>query len=122
MASAKKTILIVEDEPVLRMVALDMVEAAGFDAIEAANANEAIAILEKREDIRIVFSDIDMRGGMDGIRLAEFIRKRWPPVDIVLTSGHILPEAAELPERSRFFSKPYKEADVVSVFRAMAEG
>lgn len=117
---AKKIILVVEDEPVLRMAAVDMIESANFEAIAAANADEAIAILKERTDIRIVFTDIDMRGGMDGIALAAFIRHRWPPIEIVMASGHIRPAMEQMPERSRFFSKPYKDSDVIAAFEALA--
>ena len=81
-------VLVVEDEFFSRLHAVDLVEAAGFRAIEASNADEAIGILEKRKDIRIVFTDIDMPGSMDGLRLARAIRERWPPIELILTSGH----------------------------------
>jgi YesN/AraC family two-component response regulator len=68
--------------------AANLVEAAGFIPIEASNADEAIAILESRKDLRIVFTDIDMPGSMDGYKLARAIRERWPPTELILTSGH----------------------------------
>ena len=73
-------------------------EAAGYKAIEASNADEAIAILEMRKDIRIVFTDIDMPGSMDGLRLAHAIRDRWPPIELILTSGHVDVPKSEVPE------------------------
>lgn len=82
----RKVVLVVEDEPILRMTAVDMVEDAGFEAVEAADATEAIRILERRLDIRIVFTDIDMPRGIDGMKLAALIRDRWPPIEIILTS------------------------------------
>ena len=112
-------VLVVEDEPLLRMAAVDMVEAAGFRALEAADATEAIAILESRLDVGIVFSDIDMPRGMDGLRLAEVIRNRWPPIHLILTSGHVTPPAGKLPAGSAFFPKPYLENDVVAAMRQM---
>jgi CheY-like chemotaxis protein len=81
-------VLVVEDEVLSRLHAVDLVEDAGYTAIEASNADEAIAILEARKDIRIVFTDIDMPGSMDGLKLAHAIRKRWPPIELILTSGH----------------------------------
>ncbi|WP_022719795.1 response regulator [Rhodopseudomonas sp. B29] len=113
-------VLIVEDEPLLRMAAADMVESAGFTVIEAANATEAVSILESRTDIRIVFSDIDMPHGIDGMKLAALIRTRWPPIEIILVSGHINAPDVELPARSLFFSKPYDERRVVSAMKAFA--
>jgi CheY-like chemotaxis protein len=84
---ARPVVVVVEDEPLVRMHAAAMIESAGFDTVEAGNADEAIAILEARKDIRIVFTDVEMPGSMDGLRLARAIRDRWPPVELVLTSG-----------------------------------
>lgn len=113
-------ILVVEDEPILRLAAMDMVEAAGFGAIEARNADEAVAILERRSDVRIVFTDIDMPGSMDGMKLAAAIRDRWPPIKIVLTSGHCAPDLSGLPAGTRFFEKPYNDRRVIDAMRALA--
>lgn len=101
--------LVVEDEPFSRFHAVNLVEDAGFIAIEAANADEAIAILESRKDIRIVFTDIDMPGSMDGLKLARAVRERWPPIELILISGHFDIRQDEIPERGRFFSKPYRD-------------
>lgn len=113
-------VLVVEDEPILRMMAVDLVEDAGFTAVEAADADTAVAILEGRPDIRIVFTDIDLPGGLDGMKLAAAIRDRWPPIDIILTSGHLRPAAADLPARSVFFSKPYSHERVTETMQRMA--
>lgn len=82
-------ILIVEDEFLLRLDSAETIESAGFVVIQAANANEAIAILSARPDIHVVFTDIQMPGSMDGLKLARFFRDRWPPIKIVATSGHV---------------------------------
>ena len=116
---AKTVILVVEDEPLLRMSAVDMIEEAGFEAVEAADAAEAVRILETRLDIRIVFTDIDMPSGIDGMKLAACIRDRWPPIMLVLTSGHHHPSEVTMPENSLFFPKPYKERDVIAAFRRL---
>ena len=116
----KELVLVVEDEPLLRMLAIDVVEEAGFEAIEAANADIAVAILESRTDIRIVFTDIDMPGSMDGVKLAAAIRDRWPPIDIIVTSGHVSLESIALPDRAVFYSKPYNTAKVAGTLRSMA--
>ena len=113
-------LLVVEDEPLLRMMAVDLGEDAGFEVVEAANAADAVAILETRPDIRIVFTDIDMPGGMDGMRLAACIRDRWPPIDIILTSGKARPQAAALPTRAVFFPKPYRHDEVTTAMRGFA--
>ena len=120
LAPLRPVVLIVEDEPLLRLSAIDMVEEAGFEAVVASDATEAVEILEKRLDIRIVFTDIDMPRGLDGIKLAALVRDRWPPIEIILTSGHISPKAADLPARSVFFSKPYRQKDVVEAMRKFA--
>ncbi len=100
-------VLVVEDEPLQRMMAIDLVEDAGFEAIGAADAEEAVRILEARSDIRIVFTDIDMPGSIDGMMLAAAIRDRWPPIEIIITSGHIREEEVVIPVRGVFFPKPY---------------
>ena len=112
-------VLVVEDQPLLRMMAVDMVEDAGFEVVEAADADEAIAILEARADIRIVFTDVDMPRGMDGIRLAASIRDRWPPIDIIITSGKVAVSTEMMPARSVFFSKPYRPQEVVALMQSM---
>ncbi|GAB4064799.1 hypothetical protein GCM10028812_05270 [Ancylobacter sonchi] len=102
------------------MTAVDMVEEAGFEALEAADATEAIQILEARLDICIVFTDIDMPRGMDGMKLATLIRDRWPPIEIIVTSGHIDARHVHLPVRSLFFPKPYDEKHVMAAMRRFA--
>ncbi|MBD9390366.1 response regulator [Agrobacterium sp. AGB01] len=116
----KNVVLVVEDEPLLLMAAVDLVEEAGFEAVEARNADEAIEILNARKDIRIVFTDIDMPGSMDGMKLAAMVRDRWPPVEIIIVSGHRKVSDDDLPERSVFFSKPYDVDRVTAQLQAMA--
>ena len=113
-------VLVVEDEFFSRLHAVNLVEAAGYKAIEASNADEAIAILETRKDIRIVFTDIDMPGSMDGLKLAGAIRDRWPPIELILTSGHVDVPESEFPERGVFFSKPYRDQEIVSALQKFA--
>lgn len=117
---AKQVVLVVEDEPLLRMMALDLVEEAGFDVIEAANADEAVDILESRSDIRILFTDIDMPGTLDGLKLAAVVRDRWPPIEIIIVSGQIRPLRDDMPARSVFFSKPYETDRVQDALRGFA--
>ena len=119
-APGRPVILVVEDEPLLRLNAVDMVEEAGFEAVEAADATEAVAILEKRLDIRIIFTDIDMPRGIDGVKLAALVRDRWPPIEIIVTSGHIAPRQQDLPARALFFAKPFKEKEVVEAMWKLA--
>jgi CheY-like chemotaxis protein len=116
----KSIVLVVEDEPLLRMGAVDMVENAGFEVVEAANATEAIHILETRLDVRVVFSDIDMPPGLDGFEMAALIRNRWPLIEIILVSGHTNPGSDTLPSRAVFFPKPYRERDILAAIRRFA--
>jgi YesN/AraC family two-component response regulator len=102
------------------MAAIAMVDHAGFEAVEAANAAQAIEVLESRMDIRIVFSDIDMPQGVDGVRLAAIIRDRWPQIEIILTSGFLESSRVELPTRGLFFSKPYDEQQVIAAMQKFA--
>lgn len=113
-------ILVVEDEPLLRLFAAEMIEDAGFEVVQAANADEAVGILEARSDIRIVFTDIDMPYGIDGMQLAACIRDRWPPIGIIITSGKPFPPTARLPERSVFYPKPYSQGQVIDTIQRMA--
>jgi DNA-binding NtrC family response regulator len=102
------------------MHAVDIVEAAGFEVIEASNADHAVRILESRDDVRIVFTDIDMPGSMDGMKLAAAVRNRWPPIEIILTSGLYDVKRDEMPARSVFLRKPYRSDEVVATLRRMA--
>jgi CheY-like chemotaxis protein len=120
IAASQPYVLVVEDEFFSRMHAADLVEAAGYRPIEVSNAYEAIAILEARKDILIVFTDIDMPGSTDGLKLARAIRDRWPPIELILTSGHFDVPEGDIPERGLFFSKPYRDNEIVSALRRFA--
>jgi CheY-like chemotaxis protein len=100
-------ILIVEDDLLIRMNAADMVRDMGFDVLEAADADEAVKLLETVPAITVVFTDIQMPGSMDGLRLAEVIRHRWPPVLLLITSGQVSPADDDIPRGARFMAKPY---------------
>jgi two-component sensor histidine kinase/CheY-like chemotaxis protein len=112
-------VLVVEDEMVLRMRAVDIVEDAGFTPVEAVNADEAIAILESRSDIDLLFTDIQMPGSMDGLKLAHAVHDRWPSIKIMLVSGQVRPSDAERPVDSRFFGKPLAARQMINELRAM---
>jgi CheY-like chemotaxis protein len=117
ISEAKRAvILIVEDELLIRMNAVEMIEEA-YEVVEAASADEAIAILERRLDITVVFTDIQMPGSMDGLKLAAAVRDRWPPIRIVATSGHVKLAPGDLPEGSRFLQKPYSAAEITKTLR-----
>jgi len=118
-ASHRPVVLVVEDEVLLRMDAAEVIQSAGFDVLEARSADEAISILEQRNDIRLIFTDINMPGSMDGVKLAHFVKNRWPPIKIIATSGHAKIDANELPEGSLFMPKPYAGAEVADTIHEL---
>jgi len=116
-ASTRQVVLIVEDEALVRMTAVDMIEEAGFEILEAANADEAILLLEARRDITVLFTDIEMPGSMDGLRLAQAVRGRWPPIKIIATSGRCVVRDGDLPSGGLFLPKPYSSTQISSALR-----
>ena len=112
-------VLVVEDEMILRMRAVDIVEDAGFVPVEATSADEAIEILESRDDISLLFTDIQMPGSMDGLKLAHATHARWPHIKIILVSGQIDVTDADKPDDSRFFHKPLEIQQMVRELQDM---
>src|SRR4029078_9163670 len=108
------TVLVVEDEPLISMDIADRLRETGFSVFEAESADAAIRILETRSDIHLVFTDIDMPGSMDGLKLATYVRDRWPPIKLIVTSGHVAPADGILPKGGRFFPKPYEVGAISS--------
>ena len=122
MNQGKHVVLVVEDSPIIRMGAVELVLSAGYEALQARDADEAIRILESRSDIDLVFTDVQMPGTMDGIRLSHYIRERWPPVKLILASGNAILEESSLPKGSGFFAKPYVDNAIVEAMaRLLAE-
>ena len=107
--SVKYAVLVVEDEALVRMDLVKTLEGAGYQTFEAASAATAIGILERHPEIRVVFTDIQMPGTMDGLELARYVRERWPPTIIVISSGKVAPKAEEMPDDVAFLPKPYQE-------------
>ena len=118
-ATSSTNVLVVEDEMVLRLRAVDIVEDAGFTAVEAVSADEALAILESRSDISLLFSDIQMPGSMDGLMLARAVHERWPAIKIILVSGQVKVSDADKPADSRFFGKPLVVKDMIAELQQM---
>src|ERR1700722_11191738 len=112
-------VLVVEDEMILRMRAVDIVEDAGFHPVAAENPDEAISILESRSDISLLFTDIQMPGSIDGLRLAHAVHDRWPSIKIILVSGRARPPVAERPRDSPFFGKPLGVEQMITELQAM---
>jgi len=117
-SAALRAVLVVEDEMMLRMRAVDMVEDAGFTSVEAVNADDALAILESRSDIQLLFTDIQMPGTIDGLTLANAVHERWPLIKIILVSGQLKLTDGDKPADSRFFGKPL---DVKQMMAAMQD-
>ena len=115
----KPTVLVVEDELMLRMRAVDIVQDAGFTALEAVNADEALALLESRSDIRLLFTDIQMPGSMDGLKLAYAVHERWPSIKIILVSGQVVLSESDRPAESRFHGKPLEGPDMILELQEM---
>lgn len=116
----KPAVLVVEDEVLVRFELVDTLEEAGYLIHQASNAAEAISILEAHPEIRVVFTDIQMPGDMDGLALAHFVRKRWPPTIIVVSSGRVQPGPGEMPDQVPFLAKPYGERRLRTVLDEVA--
>jgi CheY-like chemotaxis protein len=112
-------VLVVEDEMLLRMRTVDMVEDAGFTSVEAVDADEAVAILESRSDIALLFTDIQMPGSMNGLKLAHAVHERWPPIKIILVSGQLKLANIDIPADSRFFGKPLEAKEMIVEMQSM---
>ena len=117
--SSRPVVLVVEDEALILFSIADDLRRAGFDVLEALNADAAIVLLESRADITVLFTDVDMPGSMDGLKLSTAVRDRWPPVKIILTSGHVKLKHESLPTGGRFFAKPYDAMDLVATIREL---
>jgi DNA-binding NtrC family response regulator len=112
-------VLIVEDDMMLRMLAVDMVTDAGYTPLEALDAAEAFVILESRTDIALMCTDIQMPGKMDGVGLAHAVHERWPKIKIIVVSGQSDLPHLDLPPRSRFIGKPLNAGEVIAEMRDM---
>ena len=119
-SASRPVVLVVEDEALLRMMAVGIVEEAGMEPVEAEDADAAIQILERRNDVRILFSDIRMPGSMDGIKLADAVRARWPAINIILTSGHCNRTDVDPALADIFFPKPYKFGPLEAALHRLA--
>ncbi len=113
-------VLLVDDEPTVRMIACDGLEDAGFNVVEATNAHEAMAILLARSDVGVLFTDVDMPGELDGLDLADLVHTRWPAIKLVITSGRSLSRA--VPVNGRFIAKPYSMRAMTDLMGPRAGG
>ncbi|RUP07737.1 response regulator [Hyphomicrobium sp.] len=119
MPTHKNVVLVVEDHPIIRTAALDFLGTAGFEVIEASSADEAIRVLEARPEIHLVFTDVEMPGSIDGLKLSHYIKDRWPPIKLIVVSGWTFVEQSHMPVGARFFRKPYNENAIIEAMRSM---
>ena len=117
----KTVVLVVEDDFLIRMGALDIVRSAGYEALEARGSAEAINILASREDVDLLFTDVNMPGKMDGLQLAFYVHQHLPKVGIIVASGTLVVQTKTLPTGARFFTKPYSEQEIAAEMAAMLE-
>jgi DNA-binding NtrC family response regulator len=119
LTAALATILVVEDNALIRADMADQLTAAGYATLEAENADVAISILQRRQDIRVVFTDVDMPGSMDGVKLAHYVADRWPPVKLLVTSGHVNITLDQLPSGAEFCAKPCPPGRMMSIIAGL---
>jgi two-component system, response regulator PdtaR len=117
--SLMTTMLVVEDEILVRLAICEDLAAEGYEVLTADDADQAIEILESRNDITTIFTDIEMPGLMNGLKLAAAVRDRWPPVNIVITTGKARPPNDQMPTNSRFVAKPYQKRDVLGALQSL---
>ncbi|BDA83269.1 response regulator [Aureimonas sp. SA4125] len=120
MKPDRYAVLVVEDDPLLLTDAMDLVEEAGLLAYGARHADAAILMLERHPNIRVLFTDVQMPGSMDGLKLARAVRDRWPPVVIMVTSGMVKVAKDDMPENGLFFAKPYPPADIIAALNRIS--
>lgn len=113
-------VLLVEDEPLVRMIASESLEDAGYEVLEAANAAEALDAIRARSDVGVLFTDVNMPGSLDGLALAELVHAKWPDIRLVVTSGRALPR--KVPDTGAFLTKPYTVSEMArAIDRASAQ-
>jgi CheY-like chemotaxis protein len=116
--ASSPTILVVEDEPLVRLVGALLLADAGFNVIEASNAEEALRLLEAGSDIRIVFTDVEMPGALDGFGLARCVHERWPAIGVIVTSGRCEPPRQKQGTPDLFVAKPYASSTLLHKIEA----
>ena len=110
---SKAAILVVEDEALIRLWAADLLEENGFSVLEAKDADAALKVLESRPDVKLLFTDVQMPGSLNGMELAREVHARWPHILLVITSGRDRPARAEIPDDGRFVAKPYSAEELL---------
>jgi len=120
-AADRPTILVTEDNVLLRLDASELLEAHGYEVVQADSAEEALKVMEERNDVRVLFTDIQMPPGCDGLELARKVHDRWPKVLLLITSGQVQPARAEIADDGLFIRKPYRAKDLLSEIDTLLE-
>jgi len=118
---APPTVLVVDDEPLIRLYAVDVLTDAGFEALEAADAEEALALLADNKAITVLFTDINMPGPLNGLELARKVHDLRPDVQLIITSGKERPDRSAIPDRGTFLAKPYQGSVVAALIKSAAQ-
>lgn len=118
MSAEKPSVLVVDDEAIIRIMLVDLLEDAGMTVYEAGTVDEALQVLEAAPEVRVVLTDIEMPGRLNGIDLAHLTRERWPHIDMLVMSGRTFPAASTLPNGVEFWTKPYSTDRLLTRVRA----
>jgi len=121
MPAPQSTVLLVEDEPLIRLFVAELLEDAGFKVVEAANANEALVLMWAGLDINVLLTDVDMPNGCNGFELARQVHELWPGVEILIMSGRQWPAEGDLPQGAAFLAKPCPNETIVSHVHSASE-
>jgi CheY-like chemotaxis protein len=114
--------LLVEDEPLVRLLQVDILREANFWVLEAQDADEAFEMLKNRPDVRVVLTDVDMPGSLDGFEFARLVKQGWPEVGVIVISGKTAPGPGDLPEGAAFAPKPLRPAALVERIHQVMAG
>lgn len=112
-------VLLVEDEPLVRLTQVDILREAGFWVIEAGDADEAFDLLRRRKDVSVILTDVDMPGSIDGFEFARLVAQGWPEVGVLVISGKTLPGEGDMPPSAEFIAKPVRPAALVERLKAI---
>ena len=116
---SRPVVLLVEDEPLVRTLQVDILREAGFWVLEAQDADEAFEILKRRPDVRAVLTDVDMPGSLDGFEFARLVHQGWPQAGVIVISGKTAPAEGDLPASAVFAAKPVRPAALVDLLRSV---
>jgi CheY-like chemotaxis protein len=117
--SERRLVLVVEDEPLLRMVPVDELEDAGFHVVEAGDGDEAVRALNDNSEVAAVLTDIEMPGTVNGLMLAKITNKLYPDAAVIVMSGRVRPTTTDLPPNTKFFGKPFQHHDLIASLHAL---